>query len=47
VPIHGDRLLSAALIAHPDILLRTGDLSPGLALSTIIPSPDLLARPVY
>ena len=46
-PTHDDRLLSAALIAHLDTLLRAGDLALGLARSAVIPASDPLAHPVY
>jgi hypothetical protein len=41
-PIHDDRLLSAALIAEVDRLVRTGSLSPGTAESAIIEAVDPL-----
>ena len=43
-PTHDDRLLSAALIAHLDQLLKTGDLVLGTAQSTIIEPTDPLAK---
>ncbi len=43
-PIHDDRLISAALIAHADYLIAAGDLQLGAASSTVIPPFDPLAH---
>lgn len=41
-PIHDDRLLSAALIAHVDTLIRSGTIVLGRAESAVIPAQDPL-----
>ena len=46
-PTHDDPLLSAALIAHLDTLIRKGKLLLGSARSEVLPTPDPLGRPVY
>jgi hypothetical protein len=46
-PTHDDRLLSAALVAELDRLLRTGRLTLGAARSTVIARPDPLGGDVY
>jgi hypothetical protein len=42
-PIHDDRLISAALVAFYDDLIRTGKLSIGQARSLIIPPTEPLS----
>ena len=45
-PTHDDRLISAALIAHLDQMLRTGDLVLGTAQSAVIHATDPIAEMV-
>ena len=46
-PTHDDRLLSAALVAEMDRLIRTGTIVAGTAESAVIPAVDPLGGDVY